>query len=62
MDIIIKFKRFGVPLDGLENIFCDNNGVVKNTRIPESTLYKNHNAINYHCVCEAAAAGILRVR
>ena len=40
---------------------CDNNGVVKNTSIPTSTLTKKHNAINYHIVREAAAAGILRV-
>jgi hypothetical protein len=34
---------------------------VKNASIPESTLAKKHNAINYHAVREAAAAGILRV-
>ena len=28
--------------------------------LPESTLSKKHNAINYHVVREAAAAGILR--
>jgi len=33
---------------------------VKNASLPESTLSKKHNAINYHVVCEAAAAGILR--
>ena len=27
----------------------------------ESTLQKKHNTINYHAVCEASAAGILRV-
>jgi hypothetical protein len=52
---------FGVPIDGPANIFCDNRGVVKNVSIPESTLMKKHNAINYHAVREAAAAGILRV-
>ena len=34
---------------------------MKNVSIPESTLMKKHNAINYHAVREAAAAGILRV-
>jgi hypothetical protein len=52
---------FGVPIDGPTNIFCDNRGVVRNASIPESTLMKKHNAINYHAVREAAAAGILRV-
>ena len=62
VDIRIKLKVFGVPLDGTDNILCDNNGVLKNTRTPESTLSNNHNAIKYHCVCEASAAGIMRTR
>jgi Reverse transcriptase (RNA-dependent DNA polymerase) len=57
----IKLKMFGVPLEGLANVFCDNQGVVKNTSIPQSTLNKKHNAINYHSVREAVAAGIIRV-
>jgi hypothetical protein len=52
---------FGVPIEGLANVFCDNHGVVKNVSIPELTLMKKHNAINYHVVQEAVAAGILRV-
>jgi hypothetical protein len=35
--------------------------IVKNVSVPESTLMKKHNAINYHAVREAVAAGILRV-
>jgi hypothetical protein len=56
-----KLRMFGVPVEGPANVFCDNRGVVKNASIPESTLAKKHNAINYHAVREAAAAGILRV-
>ena len=56
-----KLRMFGVPIDGPANVFGDNRGVVKNASIPESTLMKKHNAINYHAVREAAAAGILRV-
>ena len=52
---------FGVPIDGPANVFCDNRGVVLNASIPNSTLQKKHNAINYHVVREAAAANILRV-
>ena len=48
-------------MEGPTNVFCDNCGVVKNASIPESTLAKKHNAINYHAVHEAAAAGILCV-
>ena len=52
---------FGVPLMGPANVFCDNQGVVNNTMMPESVLSKKHNQICYHCVHEAVAAGIIRV-
>jgi hypothetical protein len=57
----LKLKSIGIPLAGPANVYCDNQGVVKNTSIPESTLSKKHNAINYHVIRESAAAGILRV-
>ena len=64
-DVIIalryKLRMFGVPLEGPAQVYCDNQGVVKNTSIPESVLSKKHNAINYHAVREAAAAGVLQV-
>ena len=44
---------------GTTGVYCNNQGVVKNTNVPKSTLNKKHNSINYHVVCEAAAAGIL---
>ena len=56
-----KLQMFGVPLRGPASILCDNQGVVKNASIPESALSKRHNAINYHTVREAVAAGIIRV-
>jgi hypothetical protein len=56
-----KLRMFGIPVIGPANVLCDNQGVVKNTSIPESTLSKRHNLINYHTVRESAAAGILRV-
>ena len=57
-----KLRMFGIPLEGPAQVFCDKNqGVVKNTSIPESVLSKKHNAINYHAVQEAAAAGVLEV-
>jgi hypothetical protein len=57
----IKLKCFGIPLSGPTNVFCDNNAVVQNTSIPESTLSKKHNAINYHIICEAVTARIICV-
>ncbi|KAI2489367.1 Reverse transcriptase (RNA-dependent DNA polymerase) [Fragilaria crotonensis] len=63
-DVIIalryKLRMFGVPLEGPAQVYCDNQGVVKNASIPESVLSKKHNAINYHAVREAAAAGVLQ--
>jgi hypothetical protein len=56
-----KLRMFGIPIEGPANVFCDNCGVVKNMSMPESTLMKKHNAINYHALREAIAAGILRV-
>jgi hypothetical protein len=56
-----KLRMFGVPISGATNVFCDNNGVVKNASVPHSMLQKKHNAINYHAIREAVAAGILRV-
>ena len=62
VDIRINLKMIRVPLDVSVNIFCNNNGVVNNTSIPEHTLSKKHSTINYHCVREADASGILSVR
>jgi hypothetical protein len=56
-----KLRMFGVPIDGPAQVYCDNQGVVKNTIVQESVLSKKHNAINYHAVREAAAAGVLQV-
>ena len=52
-----KLRMMGVPLDGSTKIYGDNDGLVKTTTRPESTLKKKHNAINYHRIREAQAAG-----
>ena len=56
-----KLQMFGALIDGPASVCCDNWGVVKNTSLPESMLLKKHNAVNHHAVCEACAAGIMRV-
>jgi hypothetical protein len=56
-----KLRMMGIPLAGPTSIFCDNESVVKNSTVPESTLKKRHNAIAYHRAREAQAAGIIRV-
>jgi hypothetical protein len=56
-----KLRMFGVPIDGPANVLCDNDAVVKNSSLPESTLKKKHNSIAYHRVREAVASGTLQV-
>jgi len=56
-----KLRMFGIPLGGPAYVHCDNRGVVMNTTRPESTLSRKHQAINYHAVREAVAAGIIWV-
>ena len=55
-----KLRMMGVQVDGPTNVFCDN-AAVMNTTKPESTLKKKHNAIAYHRVREAQAAGVIRI-
>ena len=56
-----KGRIFGVRLEGPAYILCDNHGVVKNMITLDSVLHKKHNTINYHSVCEAISADILRI-
>ena len=56
-----KLRCFGIPVEGPEEVFCDNMSVVKNSSIPTSALNNRNNAICYHRVREAQAAGIIRV-
>ena len=55
-----NLRMLGVPLDGPVLMLGDNNSVVLNTTIPSSMLKKKHNAVAYHRVREAIAAGIVR--
>jgi hypothetical protein len=54
-----KLRMFGNPIDGPTNLYIDNESVVLNSTHPESTLKKKHNAIAYHRVREAVAAGTI---
>jgi hypothetical protein len=56
-----KLRMMGIPIEGPADVLCDNEAVVKNSSIPESTLKKKHLSICYHLVREAAAAMIIRV-
>ena len=56
-----KLRCFGVPIEGACDVMCDNRSVVTNSSVPTSVLNKRHNAICYHRVREAQAAGVIRV-
>jgi len=56
-----KLCMFGVPILGSANVYCDNDAVIKNCSIPESTLKKKHHSIAYHRNREAVAAGTIKI-
>ena len=45
----------GVPMDGLADVFCDNQSVVLTAHKHETRILKKHNTINYYRIREAAA-------
>ena len=52
-----KLRMFGVPIDGSNDIFCDNETVYKNSSTPESQLRNKNHSISYHMSREAVASG-----
>ena len=61
MEFRYKARMMGITVEGPSVLLVDNEAVVKNTTLPSSTLKKKHNAIAYHKVREAVAAGIIQV-
>jgi hypothetical protein len=59
--LLYKLRMMGIPVVGPAHVFCDNKSVVTNATVPASVLNKRHNAICYHRVREAQAAGIIYV-
>ena len=47
---------FSIPVDGPMSLLSDNEAVVQNTMVLESTLKKKHNSIAYHQCREVVAA------
>ena len=56
-----RLMMLGVPIKGLAILFGDNQSVVTNCSLSTSTLKKKHNAIAYHRVREAVAAGVINL-
>ena len=55
-----KLHMFGIPImEGhATNVFCDDEGVVKNTTNVDSTLNKKHSSVAYHFTRWCVAAGV----
>jgi hypothetical protein len=61
LDLRYTLRMLGIPfLDGKSWMFGGKESVVKLlTILPQSNLMKRHNALAYHRVCEAIAAGVI---
>ena len=61
IELRYMLRMLGVPIEGPSWIFGDNQSVIINSTLPSSTLKKRWNALSYHRVREAVAAGIINV-
>jgi len=61
IDLRTTFRYLGVPIETATYVFGDNETVVNASSVPHSKLNKRHNALSYHYVREAIAAGIMRM-
>jgi len=59
IDLKTTLQYLGVPIRKKVYMFGDNKSVVDSSTIPHSKLHKRHNALSFHCIREAIAAGIL---
>lgn len=55
-----KLRMFGIPIEGPTSISGDNESVINSASKVEARLNKKHNAICFHSVREATAAGWIR--
>ena len=62
MDLRYRLRMLGVPVDGASVLVGDNQSVITSCSLPSSNLKKRHNAIAYHRIREAVAAGIVKLR
>jgi hypothetical protein len=58
MEVCYMLRSLVVDLEGPPLMLGNNMSVILNTSVPSSVLKKKHNAIAYHRVREAIAAGI----
>ena len=60
LEIRYKLRSMGIKIEPTSTILCDNMSVIYNTQFPTSSLKKKHNAVAFHKVREAIAAGIIK--
>jgi hypothetical protein len=60
LEIRYKLRMMGIDVEPTSTILCDNQAVIINTQLPTSSLKKKHNAVAFHKIREAVAAGIIR--
>ena len=61
IDIRTTLRYLGVPIVGPSYVFGDNETVVNSALVLHSRLLKRHNALSYHRVRAAIAAGFIRM-
>lgn len=61
MEFRYKIRMLGVPVEGPSLMLGDNMSVIISSTFPSSNLKKKHNAIAYHAVKEAVAAGVIQL-
>jgi hypothetical protein len=59
IDLRNKLRYLGVRIEGISCLFGDNVAVIISASILHSSFKKRHNALSFHCVHEAIAAGIM---
>ena len=57
-----KLRMLGVPVIGASTLLGDNQSVITSCSLPSSNLKKKHNAIAYHRIREAVAAGVVQLK
>jgi len=60
LEIRYKLRMMGIGFQHTSTILCDNQAVIINTQFPTSSLKKKHNAVAFHKIREAVAAGVIR--
>ena len=62
MDVRYKLRMLGMPIVEATAMLGDNQSVITSGSIPSSNLKKKHNAIAYHRIREAVAAGVVKLK